>query len=105
MPEQLPIEGLPIWARFNDVGFHDVKITESDGKGYGVVCQKKLTTNPDATDKRILLSVPHALVLNQDAVREYAKEDQAFKQLLDAVGHRVCSPLTPVHLSPIKLTT
>lgn len=104
MPEQHPIETLPIWARFNDVGLLDVKITKSDGKGYGVVCRKKLTTDPDAIDKRILISVPHALVLNQDAVREYAKEDQAFKQLLDAVGHRVCSPLTPAHIPPVELT-
>lgn len=105
MTEQLPIEGLPIWARFSGVGLHDVKITESDGKGYGVVCQKKLITNPDTTDKQILLTVPHALVLNQDAVREHAKEDHAFKQLLDAVGHRVCSPLTPAaHLPRVELT-
>jgi len=105
MSEQLPIEGLPIWARFNNVEFLGVKVTESDGKGYGVVCQNKLSTHQDAIDNPVLLSVPHALVLNHDAVREYAKEDRDFKQLLDAVGHRVCSPPIPASSDRANKTT
>ncbi|KAK1827851.1 hypothetical protein QBC39DRAFT_165036 [Podospora conica] len=85
---ELPIEGLPVWAHLNDVGFANVKVTESDGKGYGVVCQKKLSIQDDTIDKPALLSVPHALVLNYGAVEEYAKEDRNFRQLLEAVGHR-----------------
>ena len=89
---ELPIGDLPIWSHLNDVTFFDAKVTNSDGKGYGVICQRKLSTHDDPIDKPILLSVPHTLVLNAEAVEEYAKQDRNFRQLLEAVGHRVYSP-------------
>lgn len=90
----LPIEDLPAWARLNDVQFVDVKVTNTAGKGYGVVCDKDLNTTPDdaTPDGPILLTIPHDLVLNGAAIDGYAKEDKHFKQLLDAVGHRVMEP-------------
>ncbi|KAK0643050.1 hypothetical protein B0T16DRAFT_429824 [Cercophora newfieldiana] len=87
-PTELPIADLPIWARLNDVKFGDFEVRDSDGKGYGVVCRKALTTAERPLDESSALTVPHDLVLNVEAVEEYAKEDRNFKQLLDAVGHR-----------------
>ncbi|KAL2142234.1 hypothetical protein VTI28DRAFT_1432 [Corynascus sepedonium] len=87
-PPSLPIEGLPAWARLNDVSFHNVKVANLEGKGYGVVSDTELSAMDETTDTPALLVVPHNLVLNAAAVSEYAKEDKSFKQLLDAVGHR-----------------
>lgn len=87
--QTLPIEGLPAWARFNDVLFHGVTVTRTEGKGYGVVSDTDLSITNDTTESPDLLTVPHSLVLNAEAVSEYAKEDKNFKRLLDAVGRRV----------------
>ncbi|KAL2148765.1 hypothetical protein VTH82DRAFT_1912 [Thermothelomyces myriococcoides] len=86
--QTLPIEGLPAWARFNDVLFHGVTVTRTEGKGYGVVSDTDLSITNDTTESPDLLTVPHSLVLNAEAVSEYAKEDKNFKRLLDAVGRR-----------------
>ena len=89
----LPIEDLPAWAHLNDVPFTKVRVSNTEGKGYGVVCDKDLNTtgatSEATTDGPALITVPHDLVLNAAAVEEYAKEDKHFRQLLDAVGHRV----------------
>jgi hypothetical protein len=85
----LPIEDLPAWTRLNGVSFHSVKVTNTEGKGYGVVSDGDSEANGDTSDARPLLTVPHDLVLNAAAVEEYAKEDKNFRQLLDAIGHRV----------------
>ncbi|KAL2159660.1 hypothetical protein VTH06DRAFT_2229 [Thermothelomyces fergusii] len=84
--QTLPIEGLPAWARLNDVVLHDVKVARTEGKGYGVVSGTDMSVADDTTESPTLLAVPRALVLNSEAVSEYAKEDKNFKQLLDAVG-------------------
>jgi len=88
-PRELPIADLPLWARLNDVKFGDFEVKHSEGKGYGVVCRKALTTVGHSLDESSFLTVPHSLVLNEEAVEEYAKEDRNFRHLLDAVGHRV----------------
>lgn len=85
----LPIEDLPAWARLNDVSFANAKVTNTEGTGYGVVCDRDLNTTAATPDVPALLTVPHDLVLNEAAVDEYAKEDKNFKLLLDAVGRRV----------------
>ncbi|KAK4104130.1 SET domain-containing protein [Parathielavia hyrcaniae] len=84
----LPIEDLPAWAHLNDVTFHTVEVTDTEGKGYGVLCPRDLEATEGAPDIPPLLTVPHDLVLNAAAVDEYAKEDKNFRHLLDAVGHR-----------------
>ncbi|KAK0616056.1 hypothetical protein B0T17DRAFT_496679 [Bombardia bombarda] len=83
----LPIETLPAWALLNDVAFVDIKVVNTEEKGYGVVCEKNLSTKQDTSDSPTLLTAPHSLVLNAEAVQEYAKEDKSFRQLLNAVGH------------------
>ncbi|KAK4236276.1 hypothetical protein C8A03DRAFT_35843 [Achaetomium macrosporum] len=84
----LPIEDLPAWAHLNGVSFNKIKVTSTEGKGYGVVSETDLSTVDTSPDTPALLTVPHDLVLNAAAVDEYAKEDKNFRQLLDAVGHR-----------------
>ncbi|KAH6845160.1 hypothetical protein B0I37DRAFT_379346 [Chaetomium sp. MPI-CAGE-AT-0009] len=84
----LPIQSLPVWARLNDVSFHNVKVINTEGKGYGVVSDEDLKVTNDTADSLTLLTVPHDLVLNAAAVEEYAKEDKNFRLLLDAIGHR-----------------
>ncbi|KAK3373559.1 hypothetical protein B0T24DRAFT_529383 [Lasiosphaeria ovina] len=87
---KLPIEGLPVWAHLNNVTLTNVKIANTGDKGFGVVCDSHLTTeaSDETLDTPALLTVPHDLVLNAEAVQEYAKEDRTFRELLDAVGHQ-----------------
>jgi len=94
MPWQpLPIDDLPAWALLNNVSFTNIKVAQAEDKGYGVVTTRHLiqADADEATPDRAtaLLTVRHDLVLNQQAVHEYAKEDKNFRQLLEAVGHRV----------------
>ena len=89
MRPELPIEGLPLWAHLNEVTFSNVKIANLGDKGYGVVCEKNLAIDTEDVETLGLLVVPHPLVLNAEAAEGYAKEDRNFRQLLDAVGHRV----------------
>ncbi|KAH6649935.1 hypothetical protein F5144DRAFT_27502 [Chaetomium tenue] len=84
----LSIQSLPAWAHLNDVSFHNVKVINTKGKGYGVVSDEDLNLTNETNDASALIAVPHDLVLNAAAVEEYAKEDKGFRLLLDAIGHR-----------------
>lgn len=53
-----------------------------------MACRKALSAAEQGLDESSLLRVPHSLVLNEEAVEEYAKEDRNFRQLFDAVGRR-----------------
>ncbi|KLU83825.1 SET domain-containing protein 8 [Magnaporthiopsis poae ATCC 64411] len=84
---ELPIESLPIWSRFNGVTFDGVRISRIEGKGFGLVSERIFQPPPDErTPNHRILSVPTELVLNAEAVEEYAKEDQRFRELLNAAG-------------------
>jgi hypothetical protein len=84
---ELPIEAFPAWALFNNLEFTHVRIQDVEGKGLGLLAEHSLAA--DAGGNETLLSIPRDLVLSEDAVEEYAKVDQNFRQLLDAVGHQV----------------
>lgn len=91
-PEQLSIEDLPSWARLNGVNFLNVKPSKIEGKGFGLVASQTLTLSADdegAKDDAPLIRVPRDLILSADSVSEYAKIDQNFRQLLEAVGRTV----------------
>ena len=93
-PDQLSIEALPGWAHLNGVGFLNVKLDNVEGKGIGLVASQTLSLAADdegAKDDAPLLKVPRDLVLSAESVAEFAKVDQHFKQLLEAVGHVVCT--------------
>jgi hypothetical protein len=86
---ELPLELLPAWLALNDVSLYDAKVSQIEGKGCGLVADRNLSTaGGDTFDIPALLTVPHALVLNAEAVEEYAKEDRNFRQLLDAAGRQ-----------------
>lgn len=88
----LPIQSLPAWALLDGILFHNVKVINIEGKGYGVVSNKDLKATDGTANVSSLITVPHDLVLNAAAVEEYAKEDKNFRLLLDAIGHRVREP-------------
>lgn len=102
---QLPVESLPIWARFNGVSFDGVEIAEIEGKGFGLVAQRDFPPASDeTTPAHCILSVPAGLALNHETVEEYAKEDRRFKELLDAAGHQVLSLLVNISKNILLLS-
>ncbi|KAI6372200.1 hypothetical protein MCOR07_007767 [Pyricularia oryzae] len=83
----VPIDTLLIWARFNGVVFDGAAITQTEGKGYGLVAQRDLQAK-DGEDTTVLLSVPRELLLNSEYVEQCSKTDQRFRDLFDAAGHQ-----------------
>ncbi|KAH8893416.1 SET domain-containing protein [Thozetella sp. PMI_491] len=86
--QALPIEALPAWSLLNDITFVDVKVADTPGQGYGLLCERNLTTENGTYDIPTLITVPRDMVLNAESVEQYAKEDRNFRQLLDAAGHK-----------------
>ena len=82
---RLPLEFLPVWASFHNGILNNVEVKSVPDKGSGLVAKEDAAAIGEAP----LISIPHSLVLNAEAVEEYAKEDRSFKQLLDACGHKV----------------
>lgn len=96
---QLPLDAFPAWARLNDVAFTNVELQDVDGKGFGLVADTELGNQETGTDA--LIRIPRDLVLSAEAVEEYAKVDQNFRQLLEAVGYQV-SRVRVIFSQPIK---
>lgn len=89
-PSQLPIEAFPAWAILNNVDFISAEIRNIEGKGFGLVAKNDIEgADGDASGTAAILRIPRDLVLSADAVEEYAKVDQNFRQLLDAAGRQV----------------
>lgn len=82
---RLSLQSLPTWMGFNGANFHNVEVQPIEQKGNGLMAQKSSAD----IGQLPLVTIPHSLVLNQEAVDEYAKEDKNFKALLDACGHKV----------------
>lgn len=86
MPRQrLPLEALSAWTDFNNVKLNSIDIQPLQQKGNGLVTR---ATSAD-TGQSALITVPRDLILNADAVEEYAKEDRNFRALLDHCGRKV----------------
>ena len=80
-------------SRLRGVNFHNVECESVEGKGWGLTATKDLSTKePDTDQLPKLMSIPHNLVLNQQAVEEYAKECTEFKELYEAIGRQVRQP-------------
>ncbi|KAG8417292.1 hypothetical protein J3459_012447 [Metarhizium acridum] len=96
MSSRLPIDTFPAWARLNDVRFTHVKLQDvGEGKGFGLVAHSDLQgAEADGTSEG-LVKIPHDLVLSAEAVEDFAKVDQNFKQLLEAVGRQVRRYIQP----------
>ncbi|KAI0009874.1 hypothetical protein F4779DRAFT_339975 [Xylariaceae sp. FL0662B] len=85
---QFSLKDLPAWCALNNVTFVDVKASDVNGRGYGLVAEKDLINEEDTSEETILLVIPKDLVLSAQAVQEYARENKDFRQLLDAAGHQ-----------------
>ncbi|KAH8687596.1 hypothetical protein BGZ60DRAFT_363831 [Tricladium varicosporioides] len=84
--EQLPITVLPHWSKLNNVSFTGVTVEDLGGsRGFGLVAGKELSSR-DSDDSEVLLTIPHELVLSAEAVRNHAKLDRHFQELLSAAG-------------------
>lgn len=83
------LKDLPAWCVLNDVAFVNVKATNIDGRGLGLVAERDLTDEGGNGEIPALLTIPRDLVLSAEGVEEYAKENKDFRQLLDTAGHRV----------------
>lgn len=70
---------------FNNAMLTNVGIQPIQQKGNGLVTR----ASSSVIGQSALITVPHDLVLNAEAVEEYAKEDKNFRTLLDACGHKV----------------
>lgn len=85
---RLPLDSLPVWTSFNNgILSKVVEVRSVPDKGSGLIAKNDSAVIGDAP----LISIPRSLVLNSEAVEEYAKEDRSFRQLLDACGHKVSS--------------
>ncbi|KAJ4396085.1 hypothetical protein N0V93_000302 [Gnomoniopsis smithogilvyi] len=82
--ERLSLQALPAWMGFNNATLANIEIQQIQQKGNGLV------TRASSADigQSALINVPHDLVLNAEAVEEYAKEDSNFRAFLDACGHK-----------------
>lgn len=85
---RLPLDSLPVWTSFNNGILSKVEVKSVPDKGSGLIAKNDSAAIGETT----LISIPHSLVLNSEAVEEYAKEDRTFRQLLDTCGHKVSSP-------------
>jgi len=86
--DQLPISALPAWCQFNDVTFIDTTVQYLGSKGFGLVTEKDLNSQ-SAADEQPLLLIPHELILSTETIREHAKADHHFGQLLEVAGGQV----------------
>ncbi|KAL2073420.1 hypothetical protein VTL71DRAFT_10744 [Oculimacula yallundae] len=82
----LPITALPAWSKLNDVDFFDIHVSDlGSSKGFGLVTTRALNSK-DVYDVPTLLAVPNELVLNYDAVDEWANVDDHFGELVEKAG-------------------
>ncbi|QPG96593.1 hypothetical protein C2857_004682 [Epichloe festucae Fl1] len=92
MPSHAPIEAFPTWAHFNGVQFMGVKLQDvGHGKGFGLLAESDVqgsAVKMVGEETRTILRIPRDLVLSAEAVQEYAKVDQNFKQLLEIAGRK-----------------
>lgn len=86
---QLPIESLPAWAILQDVKVQQVAMSHIKGKGYGLVANTDLNASKNSNEALEIMRIPAELVLSREAVEEYVKVDQHFKQLIESVGRKV----------------
>ncbi|CAN8105700.1 unnamed protein product [Discula destructiva] len=82
--ERLSLNALVAWMRFNNATFTNVEVQEVQQKGHGLITKATATSIRHSP----LVSIPRDLVLDANAVEEYAKENRNFRALLDACGHK-----------------
>ncbi len=81
---QIPSEALLPWAMLNEVSFDRTVPGLIEGKGAALLAKEDL--NADDDEPRELLTVPRDLILSLERVREHAKVDRDFREVLEALG-------------------
>lgn len=87
--ERLTLESLPAWISLNNVTFSKVEIQPVQHKGHGLIARAASAE----IGQTPLVTIPHDLVLNAEAVEAYAKADGNFRTLIDSCGHKVSNGL------------
>ncbi|KAG9249005.1 SET domain-containing protein [Calycina marina] len=82
---QLPITALPAFCKLADVTFLGAVVRELDGRGFGLVADRTLSSE-DTCEVSNLLLVPHDLILSAAFIEEHAKVDHHLRELLDVAG-------------------
>lgn len=83
---RLPIESLPSWATLNDVQFNGVTVGPQSGlenRGSTVVARERIEASDEAVSP--LMVVPRELILSLERIREHAKYDSDFREVLDCL--------------------
>jgi hypothetical protein len=94
---ELPITALPAWTKLNDVTFYDISVHDIEGKGFGLVANRHLSSD-DTFDMPVLLRIPKDLILSAEVVEEHAQVDKDFRELLAAAGGVVRNYNLPYHI-------
>jgi hypothetical protein len=95
---ELPIAALPAWTKFNDVIFYNTNVHDIEGKGFGLVADRPLSSE-DSFDMPVLLRVPKDLILSAEAIEQYVQVDKDFRELLTAAGGVVRNNNLTCHVS------
>jgi hypothetical protein len=82
---ELPISALPAWTKLNDVVFYDISVHPVEGKGFGFLADRTLSSE-ETFDRPVLLRIPKDLILSAKAVKEHARVDKDFNKLLISAG-------------------
>lgn len=81
---QLPPQALLPWAMLNDVSFERAIPGVVKGRGNALLAKEDLDASKD--DTNVLVTVPRDLILSLERVREYAKVDRDFREVLDSLN-------------------
>ncbi|KAH8170650.1 SET domain-containing protein [Sarocladium implicatum] len=95
-PEQ-SIAAFPAWALLNGIDLNGLKLDQVPGKGFGFVTVQQPTATEDeritSDTSQDVIRIPRDLILSSEAVDDYAKVDQNFRQLLQVAEQHVrCIP-------------
>ncbi|KAH7026103.1 uncharacterized protein B0I36DRAFT_329883 [Microdochium trichocladiopsis] len=86
--QRLSLDALPAWSTLNGVIFGRIAAADIEGRGKGLVATRDMPGKDDTAEIPALLTIPKDLVLCAEGVEEFAKENKAFRHLLDAAGHQ-----------------
>lgn len=87
------IAAFPAWALLNGIDINGLRLDYIPDKGFGFVTDKELSAPADDTELSrsplTVIHIPRDLILSSEAVDEYAKVDQNFRQLMEVAGQHV----------------
>lgn len=82
---QLPSEAVLPWAMLNDVEFDRTVPGQIAGRGGALLAKEDLNADNDE-ESRLLLTVPRDLILSLERVKEHARVDKDFREVLESLG-------------------